>query len=370
MQRPVLVTGAGGFIGGRIVEVLHLLPDREVRAGVRRWSSAARIGRLPVEIVLCDVTDRDQVFSAMEGVGAVIHCATGGRAAAVEGIRNVLDAAGELGVERVVYFSTIDVYGDAEGDVDETRPLVKLGRDYGDSKIESERLCLEYAGQGLPVTILRPSLVYGPFGKNFTIEIAERLAAGGGFPAPKDADGQCNLVYVDDVVLASLLALQREEAIGEAFNVNGAEILTWARYLEAFGAALGVTDTVSSGRWSTNLRSLAMTPVRNTAKWALRRFEAPIRGLYKRSGMIQRVMGGMESAIRQTPTRAEYRLLRRQASFPIDKARRLLGYEPRFSLARGMVPTVAWLRHHGFLGPPEMADSGSTGAEVTARASR
>src|SRR6266566_699347 len=76
-DRPILVTGAGGFIGGRVVEVLHGLAGVSVRASVRRWGSAVRIGRLPVDIVLCDITDTAQVRTAMEGIGAVIHCALG-----------------------------------------------------------------------------------------------------------------------------------------------------------------------------------------------------------------------------------------------------------------------------------------------------
>ena len=83
-DQPILVTGAGGFIGGRVVEVLHGLPGRSVRASVRRWSSAVRIGRLPVEIVLCDMTDPKQVRTAMEGIGAVVHCAYGDRQATVD----------------------------------------------------------------------------------------------------------------------------------------------------------------------------------------------------------------------------------------------------------------------------------------------
>ena len=68
----VLVTGAGGFIGGRAVEVLHHL-GYDVRAGVRRWSSAARIGRFPIEIVQCDLADRGQLDAACDGVSAIVR---------------------------------------------------------------------------------------------------------------------------------------------------------------------------------------------------------------------------------------------------------------------------------------------------------
>src|SRR4051794_40956687 len=93
MREKILITGAGGFVGGRIVEILHEISPGSVRAGVRRWSSAARIGRLPVEIVACDVRSAESVRAAMTGATAVVHCAHGDESTNVEGTRIVLDEA-------------------------------------------------------------------------------------------------------------------------------------------------------------------------------------------------------------------------------------------------------------------------------------
>ena len=96
-ERSVLVTGAGGFIGGRVVEALHLTGGTRVRAGVRRWASAARIGRFPVELAHCDVMESDSLANALTGVSAVVHCAVGDREVTVEGTRNLLEAARRAG---------------------------------------------------------------------------------------------------------------------------------------------------------------------------------------------------------------------------------------------------------------------------------
>src|SRR3990172_4537453 len=136
----ILVTGAGGFIGGWVVESLYLSGFRNVRAGIRRWSSGARIGRFPVEMILCDVTDKNEVKRAMEGVDAVIHCAAGSRDVIVNGTGNILLTSLRNGVKRFIHLSTIDVYGEAEGEVDETFPFQYTGNVYGDSKIEAEKV--------------------------------------------------------------------------------------------------------------------------------------------------------------------------------------------------------------------------------------
>lgn len=354
-DRPILVTGGGGFIGGRVVEVLHGLPGISVRASVRRWSSAVRIGRLPVEIVLCDITEREQVRRAMEGIGGVVHCAYGDRHTTVEGTRTVLQAALEAGVARVVHLSTMEVYGDVEGDVFEDAPLRRTGWPYRDSKIEAELLCRSYMDRGLAVSILRPTIVYGPFSRNWTVSFAERLVAGGSFPSRQDCQGTCNLLYVDDLVAAIVLALGREEAVGEAFNVNGGERLTWWQYLNDLNQALGLPPLNGGHPFARRVRSAALAPVRVTARKVLDRFQEPIMAVYQRSPVAQRLMRSVEGVIRRTPSPEEYRLFRRKVYLPVDKAGRLLGYRSQFPTARGVALSASWLRHHGFLGIPEEA---------------
>jgi nucleoside-diphosphate-sugar epimerase len=352
-DRPILVTGAGGFIGGRVVEVLHGLPGAPVRAAVRRWSSAARIGRLPVDIALCDITDAAQVGRAMEGVGGVVHCAYGDRRTTVEGTRTILQAALDAGVSRVVHLSTMDVYGDVEGDVAEDAPLRKSGALYRDSKIDAELLCREFADRGLSVSILRPTIVYGPFSRVWTVEFAERLLGGGVFPSRDDCQGTCNLLYVDDLVAAILLALVKPHAAGEAFNVNGEERLTWWQYLNDLRGAMD-REPLRSGRpWARRLRSAALSPLRTLARKTLNRFEAPIMALYRSNRIAQRVMRRAEQVIRRLPSAGEDRLLRRKVFLPVDKAKSLLGYGSRFPASRGLALSAAWLRHHGFLGVPQ-----------------
>lgn len=358
-DRPILVTGAGGFIGGRVVEVLHALPGMSVRASVRRWGGAVRIGRLPVEIVRCDITDADQVRRVMEGVGGVVHCALGDRHAAVEGTRTVLQAALEAGVDRVVHLSTMEVYGDVEGDVLEDAPLCKTGWPYRDTKIDAELVCRSFMDRGLSVAILRPTIVYGPFSRDWTARFAERLVAGGTFPGREDCAGTCNLLYVDDLVAAIVLALDRKQAAGEAFNVNGEERLTWWQYLNDLSRAIGLPPLNGGHPLVRRARSAALAPVRSTARILLDRFRDPIMAVYQRSPVAQRLMKSVEGVIRRTPAPAEYRLFRRKVYLPVDKARELLGYRSQFPAARGVALSASWLRHHGFVGVPEAVPEGS-----------
>jgi len=347
----VLVTGAGGFIGGRAVEVLHQL-GLEVRAGVKRWSSGARIGRLPIEIVQCDLADPLQVDAACDGVTAIVHSAVNLQpvADAELQMRNLLDAAARHSVRRFVHLSTMEVYGEPSGDVDESHGFDAAGghSHYARLKIRLEQICGEYIDRGLPIVILRPTIVYGPFSEAWTVEVAQRLLSGS-WPLPEQAaDGTCNLLYVDDLMAAVLLALRTHGAVGETFNVNGGERLTWNEYFHAVGSALGVERwnrpsemTARAGAWLT-------LPMRKSAKFLLQRYQRQVMALYQRSGLAKQIMRKTERFLRQVPTPAEFRRCSRTAFYVTNKAARVLGYQPRFSTARGVALSVAWLKHEGY----------------------
>src|SRR3989442_885704 len=266
----VLITGAGGFIGGRVAEVLHGSGWAQVRAGVRKWAGAARIGRLPVEIVRCDLADPRQVDAACNGVTAVVQCARATGPGTEAQLRNLFEAAYRRGVTRVVHLSTTEVYGDVAGDVDEDHPIGPGQSDYARSKIAAERACAEYIARGLPLVVLRPTIVYGPFSETWTVKVAQRLLSGR-WSLPEDScRGTCNLLYVDDLVAAILLALRTDQAVGEAFNVNGRERVTWYHYFSALAEALGVGRPDSKSLLAARARAWLMQPVRASARFVLK----------------------------------------------------------------------------------------------------
>jgi len=345
----ILVTGAGGFIGGRIVEVLHELNPGSVRAGIKRWSSAARIGRLPVEIVRCDVNSAASVRSAMTGIGAVVHCAHGDAGTNVEGTRIVLDEAQRAGVKRVIHLSTVAVFGRTEGKFTEASPPAPGADPYGRSKTETEEICAEYGRRGLAITILRPTIVYGPYSDLWTVEFAQRLSAGKWFLPDRYTQGICNLVYVDDMVKAVLLALENEKAIGETFIVNGGERPTWNQYFHALNDALGLPPLRPASTLKSRLRAGIMLPVRKTAKMILKRFQPLVMRVYQRSKLAKKVMRHAENAIKNSPTGAEFELYSLRVSYEEQKAREMLGYRPSFSMRDGIELSVAWLRDHRYL---------------------
>ncbi|HEX9844171.1 MAG TPA: NAD-dependent epimerase/dehydratase family protein [bacterium] len=350
--RTILVTGAGGFIGGRIVEVLHALGVGTVRAGLRRWSSGARVGRFPVELVKCDVRDAAEAAAALRGVTDVVHCAVGDHATTVDGTRVLLGAALEAGVRRAVHISTINVYGMPEGEIDETHPLTPTGRAYGDSKIAAERVCADLATRGLSLIILRPTLVHGPFSASWTVPYAQRLQARPWLVAEADAGGTCNLVYVDDLVGAVMAALNARTGSGEAFNINGPERPTWNQYFHALNDALGLPPLVPEAVGRARASARAIQPVRKAAKFVLKHFQPQVMALYHRSDLARSVMKRAEGVIRQTPAPDEFVVYSRRASYSTAKAERLLGYRPRFPLADALPMAAAWLRHHGYVTAP------------------
>ena len=355
-RRSVFVTGAAGFIGGRLVECLHFLGRDRVRAGIRSWSSSARIARLPVAKVPCDVMLKQQVHHALDESMIVVHCALGSKETIIDGTRNVLDVALQHQVERVIYLSSVEVYGNVQGEVQETSPYQYAVSEYGDSKIEAEKLCWAYSERGLPVTILRPTVVYGPFSKLWTVALAERLQSGKWGTLSGHGEGKCNLLYVDDLVNAISLAIDCPSAVGHAFNISGPEVTTWNQYFQRLNTAIGLPELPEMSRTDPRISSTAMQPIRGIAKYLLHHFGDSIMKVYERFHIAKRMMKFAEESIRMTPTPAELAIYSRDAIYTTTKARNVFGYVPATTVDFGLQMTVLWLQHHRLICSPKVEE--------------
>lgn len=356
-RKRVLVTGASGFVGGRVVEILQSSEKFQPVATIRNWSRAARVARFPVDIRLGNLLDRESLRLALEGVHSVVHCAKADDyESIVTGTRNLLDMSAQQGVQRLVFLSTAEVYGNqVQGEVTETAPTEAQGNIYGDSKIEAERLCFQRNGcDGLTTSILRPSLIHGPFSTSWSIDIAKRLQSGNWGVFDEHGEGNANLIYVDDLVQAIELCLTEEAAAGEAFNVNGPDELTWNEYFQRFNQALGRPPLQEISSTRSRLRTWVMGQVGFLADKVLDRFEDKLMEIYLRGGWASRVMKRIKGELHSTPSTGElHDLFSRKAHYCDSKARTLLGYDPRFSIDLALEHTLAWLKHHELVAASE-----------------
>jgi predicted dehydrogenase/nucleoside-diphosphate-sugar epimerase len=386
--RRVLITGASGFIGCRVAEILALREGWQVRAMVHNPASAARLARLPVEMIQADLGSAAEMGPLVQGCDAVVHCAIGTEwgdrrqifKVTVEGTRNLALAAQGAGARRFVHLSTIAVHGpQVTGVMDESTPArPPRGDDYGESKLEAERLVLDLARRGFPSVVLRPACVYGPFSRIFITRPIEALAQGR-LRWVRSAVSPSNTVYVDNLVEAIVRSLEAPEdkVRGEVFTIGDGDGLSWQDFFGYFARELGLelpapdqlVEEESAPRrpalwkrivtwpaawlrgWKTILKSgefralgkryLRTDPMGRFPRWLLKRFPWLRRG-------VERMFGaGGPPLYRRAPAASAAPVLMGSSNFlvSIAKAKRVLGYEPVVSRERAMQMTLDWIRY-------------------------
>jgi nucleoside-diphosphate-sugar epimerase len=240
----VLVLGASGFVGRRIVAAMV---DRHgpqaVIAGVRRLGSEPA----GVEARIVDACDMGAVEAAAQGTTHIINCVMGSDRAIIESARTAIAAAERLKLDGLVHFSSVAVYGDLEGDIHEDAAQGSGVDSYGAAKVEAEAVLR--ASPYRNVTMLRPGLVHGPGSALWTDRIARLLRAGRLGHLGARGEGVCNLVHVDDVAAFAIHCLGGAEA--RAYNLVTPDPPSWNIYLTDFARALGLPPRhIGAGRLS------------------------------------------------------------------------------------------------------------------------
>jgi dTDP-glucose 4,6-dehydratase len=316
VQRKVLVTGAGGFIGAHLVSEL-VREGADVRAMVR-YNSRNERGALDwldpeataeVEVVLGDLRDIESVARAVDGMEIVLHL--GAQIAIpysylnardffetnVLGSLNVAQAVLGAGVERVVHTSTSEVYGSAQGElIDEQHPL-EAQSPYAASKIGADQLMDSYRRSfDLPVTILRPFNTYGPFQSARAVIPTIVTQALTGEPLRLGSlHPRRDLTFVADTAAGFVAAAVTPDAVGRTIQLGTGEDHSVGELVEIVGELLG------------------------------RELEVQV------------------DPQRVRPAQSEVQRLTSNPAL----ARRLIGWEPKTSLREGLAQTIRWIESHG-----------------------
>src|SRR5690349_14579722 len=319
MERTFLVTGGAGFLGINLIR--HLLARGHAVRSLDLAPFDYADCRERVAAVTGDIRDRAAVERAMAGADVVVHAAAALPLydprdiwpTDVDGTRTVLDVALAGGVDRVIHVSSTAVYG-----VPDHHPLTEDDRlhgvgAYGEAKVEAERVCLEFRARGLCVPIVRPKSFIGPERLGVFAMLYEWALEGRNFPILGKGNNPYQYLDVEDLCDAILLcATLPRDRVNDTFNIGAAEYGTPRSDFQA------VLDQAGHGG---RIVSLPVKP----AVLVLRVLER-----FKLSPLYRWI----------------YETVDKESFVSIDKARRVLGWEPRYSNVDALLRNLEWYRAH------------------------
>lgn len=322
------VTGAGGFIGGRLVRYL-IDEGAQAVAVVRRHEQGEALARLGADVRTADIREHQQLFDAFQGCDGVFHLAAlfnhpdrtwdDYRAVNVQGTLNVLAVARELGIDRVVHCSTVGVATEAEPPPysEETPYSPQPDDKYEVTKCEAEQAALEFCRrEGQSVSVVRPAQVYGP--GDLSKKKLYKLVQKGVIVNPGKT--RKHLIYIDDLCRSFFLAMTTAEADGEIFLI--------------------------AGEHSVALRDL-VTLVAESLNVAVPKIRLPALPITWMCALIE--SGCNLVGVKPPVFRRSMDFFTRSVECDTKKAKRILGFESRVSVRDGVQATADWYRSEGVI---------------------
>jgi nucleoside-diphosphate-sugar epimerase len=331
-----LVTGANGFVGSHLVEGL-LSKGYHVICLVRKTSNLRWLSGLNVEYVYADISEKESLSreagssgkNVLNDVDFVFHVAGLTKAkskeeyfkANYEGTKNLLEAYVENNqqIKRFVYISSQAAVGPGKDDqpLDETAPCNPV-TDYGKSKLEGEKIVLEFSSK-LPVTIIRPPAVYGP--RDSDILSFFKVANYGFKTFFGKGESYLSLCYIEDLINGIILAAESPKATGQIYFIADDQIYSWK---EAFRIVAKVLNkkTITLKIPKVFLYAIAFV-----------------------SENVARLLG-KPTVINVQKVRE---ITQKYWLCDVSKAKRELGFSPQYPLEEGAKKTVRWYKEKGWL---------------------
>ncbi len=313
-QSKVIITGATGFIGRNLSERLYQDGVKVLATG-RDGDMGRRLESKGIEFRGADIVAADQLVRALSPAECLIHCA--GKAGDwgafdefyktnVIGTRNAVRACRHHGIGRMIFISTPSVYFDWQHrlDIKESEPLPAVQQaHYSSSKLEAERELFATAGDDLQVIVLRPRAVFGPYDRTFVPRVT-RMARKRSFPMIGGGKAIVDVTYIENLIDAVRACLAApSDAWNEVYNISNGDPITIARWFELL---LGVVGE-------------RFRP-QNIPEWMAR--------------MVAAVMefSALFPFVSHEPliTRFSVGYMSRSMTLSIEKAKKKLGYVPRF----------------------------------------
>lgn len=326
----ILITGGTGFIGSRLaLKCLEKGDDVKIFGQVNNAAEEENKKLLEargVEIIIGSVTNKELIFEITSGVDVVYHLAAAQHEANVPdnvfrdvniiGTKNLLDACLNFRVRRFVHGSTIGVYGNFDGQINEESPC-NPENIYGITKLEGEKLALSYKDK-IPLVIIRISETYGP-GDRRLLKLF-KLINNNSFFMIGQGKNLHQLIFVDDLVEGLLRASDSEKAVGEIILLVGKTPIT-------------TNDMVKTIADNLNARMLGI--------------RAPIQPFLMLAWMMETILKPV--GIQPPLHRRRMDFFRKSYSFSSKKASDLLSFTPEVDFRKGVDKTASWYRKTGLL---------------------